>query len=97
MANTSPVPTIAMTNRRLRHCRSRSAAISTSSFPAWGEGTDPRGYPEKASTNFAQKAGRSSGLRLDTSVLGPPVQTITSWSTQSHPRYAGRSAGWART
>jgi hypothetical protein len=64
MANTSPVPTIAMTKRRLRHWRSRSAAISTSSSPAWGEVTDPSGHPAKASTNFAQNAGRSSGCAI---------------------------------
>ena len=32
-----------------------------------------------------QKAGRSSGLRLDTSVFGPREQTTTSSSTQLAP------------
>jgi hypothetical protein len=38
-----------------------------------------------ASTICSQKAGRSSGFRLVTSVFGPLVQTRTSASTQLPP------------
>jgi hypothetical protein len=34
IANTRPVPTAAMANRLRRHCRSRSAALSTSDISA---------------------------------------------------------------
>ena len=40
------------------------------------------GCREKTLTKAAQNAGRSSGLRLVTSVLAPAWQTSTSLSTQ---------------
>jgi hypothetical protein len=84
-----------MTKRRFRHCMSRSAASSMyATLPtperlrarfAYDVPRSGQRPAVKVATKVLQNAGRSSGLRLDTTVFGPREQTTTSSSTQLAP------------